>query len=445
MARTSTHPPLNVFLNNRLVGQLRREKSGAIDFQYDEGWLAWEYAMPVSLSLPLREDRYIGAPVIAVFDNLLPDNTEIRKRVSARMQAGGTDAYSLLAAVGRDCVGALQFLPEDEAPNALDDISGEELNEQRMDNILSDLKAAPLGLGQDHEFRISIAGAQEKTAFTRWKGKWFLPHGTTPTTHIFKPQIGELPGGIDLKNSVENEYFCLKLCQNIGLPCTNAEMAKFADRTVLVVERFDRQIDGQRMLRLPQEDMCQALGIPPDAKYQSDGGPKLEDILIFLRGSNAPETDQANFIKGNILFWLLGATDGHAKNFSIALQPGGRFELTPLYDVLTAEPSFASGAIARNKYRLAMSLGKNRHYQMIEIMPRHFVQTARQAGIGQSEIETIFADIRQSAESALEKTISDLPSDFPQEIVDPVAEAFHRRMGLIENFWNETAQIGKTQ
>lgn len=433
MTRTSTHPPLNVFLNNRLVGQLRREKSGAIDFRYDESWLTWEYAMPVSLSLPLREDRYIGAPVIAVFDNLLPDNIDIRKRVSARMQAGGTDAYSLLSAIGRDCVGALQFLPIDEAPNALDDIEGEELDEDRIHNILSDLKTSPLGLGQDHEFRISIAGAQEKTAFTRWKGKWLLPHGTTPTTHIFKPQIGELPGGIDLKQSVENEYFCLKLCQNIGLPCTDAEMAKFGDKSVLVIKRFDRQIDGKRMLRLPQEDMCQALGIPPDVKYQSDGGPKMGDILTFLRGSNSPEIDQMNFIKSNILFWLLGATDGHAKNFSIALQPGGRFRLTPLYDVLTAEPSFASGNIPRNKYRLAMSVGKNRHYQMIEIMPRHFVQTAEKAGVGQSITEAIFTDIRKIAESALEKTIADLPSGFPEEFVEPVAKAFQKRLALTEN------------
>ena len=433
MARRSTHPPLNVFLNDRLVGQLRREKSGAIDFQYGEGWLAWKHAMPISLSLQLREDRYIGAPVIAVFDNLLPDNIEIRKRVSAKMQAGGTDAYSLLSAVGRDCVGALQFLPIDTAPNALDDIDGEELNEEQMEAILSDLKAAPLGLGQDQEFRISIAGAQEKTAFTWWNGKWILPHGTTPTTHIFKPQIGELPNGIDLKHSVENEYFCLKLCQNMGLPSAAVEMGRFGDKSVLIVERFDRQIDGKRILRLPQEDMCQALGVPPEAKYQSDGGPKMEDILIFLRGSNAPEIDQANFIKSNIMFWLIGATDGHAKNFSIAIEPGGRFSMTPLYDVLTAEPSFASGDIPRSKYRLAMSVGTNRHYQMIEIMLRHFVQTAKRADIGQGAVEAIFADVRKQAENALQKTIADLPPGFPAELVEPVAEAFRKRLALTEN------------
>lgn len=260
-----------------------------------------------------------------------------------------------------------------------------------------------------------------------------MPHGTTPTTHIFKPQIGELPNGIDLKHSVENGYFCLKLCQNMGLAAAEVEMARFGDKSVLIVERFDRQIDGKRMLRLPQEDMCQALGVPPDAKYQSDGGPKMEDILTFLRGSNAPEIDQANFIKSNILFWLIGATDGHAKNFSIAIEPGGRFSMTPLYDILTAEPSFASGNIPRNKYRLAMSVSTKRHYQMSEIMPRHFVQTAKRADIGRGEVEAIFADVGKQAENALEKTIADLPPGFPSELVEPVAEAFRKRLALTDN------------
>jgi len=122
-------------------------------------------------------------------------------------------------------------------------------------------------------------------------------------------------------------------------------------------------VAGPRNQSSPLSDECQH-PVPPQT-------------ASILRGSNAPEIDQANFIKSNILFWLIGATDGHAKNFSIAIEPGGRFSMTPLYDILTAEPSFASGNIPRNKYRLAMSVGTKRHYQMIEIMPRHFVQTAK--------------------------------------------------------------------
>ncbi len=432
MPRKPAHPPLNVFLNNRLVGRLRRQANGAVDFQYDAEWLAWEYAMPVSYSLPLREDRYVGAPVIAVFDNLLPDNREIRSRVAARMGAGGTDAYSLLSAVGRDCVGALQFLPEDEEPNALDEIRGEELSEHAIAEILANLKAAPLGLEKDRDFRISIAGAQEKTAFTRWEGKWLLPHGTTPTTHIFKPQIGELPNGIDLTNSVENEYLCMEICRNLGLPTAECEIARFEGKSVLVVERFDREIDGSRILRLPQEDCCQALSVPPDIKYQSDGGPSMFDILTFLQGSDTPAEDQEKFLKANILFWLLGATDGHAKNFSLALGTGGRFSLTPLYDVLTAEPSFAEGKIPMNKYRLAMSVGKNHHYRFDEIMPRHFIQTAKRADIGEDMARTIIADLASATPDVLDQTFANLPEDFPVELLEGLEPGLRKRLALLD-------------
>jgi serine/threonine-protein kinase HipA len=211
MGRPRAHIPLNVFLNSRLVGRLNRQSSGAIDFRYDSSWLAWEHALAVSLSLPLREDRYIGAPVIAVFDNLLPDNDSIRRRMAEQVHAEGMDTYSLLAAVGRDCVGALQFLPDGIEPGLAGTVEGKSVSDGEIASILGNLTAAPLGLSEDDDFRISIAGAQEKTALLFSKGQWQKPIGTTATTHIFKPQIGRLPNGIDLSCSVENEFLCLKL------------------------------------------------------------------------------------------------------------------------------------------------------------------------------------------------------------------------------------------
>src|ERR1700722_4887694 len=197
MARRRTRIPLNVFMNGRLVGRLRRESGGAIDFQYDSEWLAWDNALPVSMSLPLREGRFIGEPVIAVFDNLLPDSEDIRRRLAERVRAGGYDAYSLLAAVGRDCVGALQFLPDGVDPGPAGGIEGRPLEDNEVAGILGDLKRTPLGVDESGEFRISLAGAQEKTALLYWQDQWQVPHGSTAATHILKPQNGRLPDGIE--------------------------------------------------------------------------------------------------------------------------------------------------------------------------------------------------------------------------------------------------------
>ena len=269
MSRRRAHAPLRVLLNNRPVGRLNKAATGAIDFQYEPAWLDWEYAMPVSLSLPLREDAYRGAAVTAVFDNLLPDSDTLRRRVAEKVGAAGTDFYSLLAAIGRDCVGALQFMGLDEnAPDGESGaITGELVNESAIERLLQGLSQAPLGLSRDVDFRISVAGAQEKTALLRHKGQWWKPSGTTPTTHIFKKQIGRLPDGIDLSNSVENEFYCLRLAAAFGLPVTKAEMQDFNGMRALVVERFDRRWTAdKRLLRMPQEDFCQVLSVPPTRK-----------------------------------------------------------------------------------------------------------------------------------------------------------------------------------
>ncbi|BCG75438.1 toxin HipA [Mesorhizobium sp. 113-1-2] len=432
MARRRVHIPLNVFLNGRLVGILRRESTGAIDFQYAREWLDWRGTFPISLSLPLREDRYIGTPVTNVFDNLLPDNDAIRRRVAERVGADGTDAYSMLAALGRDCVGALQFQPDGMDPGPPGSVEGKPVSNEDVAGIIENLATAPLGLGEDEDFRISIAGAQEKTALLRKDGSWFKPIGTAATTHILKPQIGRLPNGIDLSNSVENEYLCLKLLQAFGVPSAQAQIADFGVRRTLIVERFDRlwARDG-RLLRLPQEDICQALSVPPTRKYQSDGGPGMREIIDLLKGSDTPDEDIATFLRTCILFWLIGATDGHAKNFSIFLSPGGRFRMTPLYDVLTAQPSLDAGQIPRKKFKLAMSVGKNRHYSVPDIMPRHFLQTADIAGVGAPVMRRIFDDIAENVEKQADEVIISLPRGFPEQLVDSVKSAIGKRAALL--------------
>lgn len=431
MARRSS--ALAVLLNGRHVGQLSRAASGAIDFRYAREWLDWEHAIPVSLSLPLDTLRYSGAPVMAVFDNLLPDSDDIRRRIAGRVGAGGADAYSLLAAVGRDCVGALQFLPDEEGGAAPAAIDAEPIGEDAIADLLRNLGRAPLGLEADDAFRISIAGAQEKTALLWSDGQWLKPRGTTPTTHILKPPIGELPNGIDLSHSVENEHLCLGFLRELGLPIAATRIERFGDRPVLVVERFDRfrARDG-RLLRRPQEDLCQALGVPPLREYEDHGGPGVTDILRLLAASDRPDVDRRMVMTAIVAFWLLGATDGHAKNFSIHLGPGGRFAATPLYDVLSAEPSLAAHQINRRQMRLAMAIGDRRRYRIDEIAPRHFVQTAIRAGYAEDATRALLMELRTTAAAAFDRAVQAMPDDTPAALLDPIGAAIRERAGRID-------------
>jgi serine/threonine-protein kinase HipA len=433
MSRPRQNKPLRVLLNNRLVGHLVKETAGAIYFRYDESWLSRENAIPVSLSLPLREDAYKGEPVVAVFENLLPDSDMLRKRIAEKVGAKGTDACSLLSQIGRDCVGALRFIPDDDdAVYDVSGIDGKVISDEEIENLLNNLARAPLGLDRDQDFRISVAGAQEKTALLLRNGKWLKPRGTTPTTHILKTQIGTLQNGIDLSNSVENEYYCLKLLAAFGLPVNNVEIKIFGDTKALVVERFDRvwTKDG-RLLRVPQEDFCQALSCPPSRKYQDQGGPGIGHILGLLKAGDTPADDQKKFLKGQILFWLIGATDGHAKNFSVFLGPGGSFHLTPIYDVLTAQPSLDTRQIERKQMKLAMFVGDNRHYRIDEIKGRHFVQTAERAGLPKSIAIDALEEVAKAADTAVKTIEKQLPSGFPEQIHASVSKALASRLRRI--------------
>lgn len=435
MPRRRAHAPLDVFINNRMVGHLAKENDGAIRFAYDERWLEWPNAFAVSLSLPLRPAAYAGAPVTAVFENLLPDNADIRRKVAERTGAEGTDAYSLLEEIGRDCIGAMQFLHEGEKPSPLTDVQGERLSTEEIENILANLARAPLGMDVDRGFRISVAGAQEKTALL-YRRSWMRPKGTTPTTHILKPQLGMIPtafGLIDMDASVDNEHYCLTLLEEFGLKVAKTRIETFGKRRVLVVERFDRLWrNGSELLRLPQEDGCQALGIPSARKYQSEGGPSAVGILKLLQQADEPIDDQYAFFKSLILFWLMGATDGHGKNFSIFLRPGGRYGLTPFYDVLSAQPAFDRNQIPKKNYKLAMSVGKSRKYRIHDISGHQFVETGREGGMGPAMILKTIRDVLDEANAASDRALARMPKDFATEIHESVAGAIKGRLPLLE-------------
>ena len=427
MAKQGRSRTMQVLLNGRLVGVLYLQNTGAISFSYDQEWLSWEHAMPISLSLPLREEAHKGPPVFTYLENLLPDNQTIRERVATQVRAGGTDAWHMLEKIGRDCVGALQFVSGEIPQNGT--LEGDPVSEAQIADMLRNLASAPLGLSENDDFRISIAGAQEKTALLYHEGMWIRPSGHTPTTHILKTQLGVLPAGIDLSDSVENEYFCMSFCHAMDMDVAEVSIADFENVRSLVVKRFDRRwTKDHRLIRTPQEDFCQALTIPPSQKYQMDGGPGISAGIQLLNGSDYPEADQRAFFRAQVLFWLLGATDGHAKNFSIAIRPGG-FRMTPLYDVLSAQKAVDNGQIRQNRMRLAMSV--NGHYRINEVVPRHFLQAAKTAGFGVALAEDVLSDVASKLEAALDTTLAALPDGFPQPLAEAIANGIRRRSAVL--------------
>ncbi|MBE0455803.1 MAG: HipA domain-containing protein, partial [Roseovarius sp.] len=259
------------------------------------------------------------------------------------------------------------------------------------------------GYGEDENFRISIAGAEEKTAYLCIAGQWAKPRGITLTSHIFKTPMGTLPGPdqIDLSDSVENELFCMTLAREIGLPAAHIEKLILPGQVLLSVERFDRVWQGDTLKRLPQEDICQSLGYPSAMKYQKQGGPGIAHIMELLRESDTPIGDRETFFRTQIFLFLIGASDGHAKNFSLRLGLRGRFRLAPLYDILSIAPVVRSGRLLRKRYRLAMSV--DGHFGIDEIVPRHFEAEGRAAGLPKGRALELLQDMADRLGPALDR------------------------------------------
>ncbi len=418
---------LGVFMNGVAVGDLDRERSGALSFTYDPAWLERPRPLPISRKFPLQENPYTGQSVRDYFDNLLPDDRQVRERVAARAQAGGTQAFDILEAVGRDCVGALQFYPMGEDPGPVKTVKGRPISNPEIASLLRNLRVNPLGINREQDFRISLAGAQSKTALLQQEGKWFLPEGATPTTHILKPMIGQVPDGPDLSLSVENEWICLRLLKAFGLRAAQAEIANFEGIKVLAVARFDRSWVGKKLYRLPQEDLCQALGFGPEMKYESDHGPGIQDILSLLNESDERDQDRREFMKAQLVFWLIAAIDGHAKNFSLFIRPSG-FALAPLYDVMSAEPHINPKTLPIQKVKLAMSVG-NKHYKVREILPRHWIQTAAKSRF--DGIEVLMSEVAHATSNAIQAVSDELPKGFPSEVSDRIFHAMEARAKVL--------------
>lgn len=437
MGRRPHSRTLGLWMNHHFVGTWTLSPRSGESLQYDEAWPASRDGRPLSLSLPFRPGNqpHRGAAVEAYFENLLPDSKDIRDRVASRYKAASTDAFDLLEQVGRDCVGALQLLPIDAHPEGALKAEGTPLSDAEVAHLLRGTVATPgaLARDQDEDFRISIAGAQEKTALLNLDGQWCRPHGATPTTHIFKLPMG-LVGGlkVDLSESVENEWLCSVILQEYGLPVAPCEMRTFEDVKVLIVERFDRRWfregAARGLWRLPQEDMCQATGTPPHLKYESDGGPGVDRIMDLLNGSTHRDQDKRTFFQAQVLFWMLCATDGHAKNFSLAIGAQGSYRLTPLYDVLSAYPLVGEGPgkLSPFKARMAMAVrATHPHWKMREILRRHWLEVGARHGVITEDgrpVPFVVDELVKQTPDVVERVRKRLPDGFPMQLADCVLE-----------------------
>lgn len=438
MERRSTARSLGLWMNGAYVGSWSLGPNAPDTLQYDLDWIRSEQGRPLSLSLPFMPGNlpHRGPHVRAWFENLLPDSKDIRSRMARRYRAGSADAFDLLAEAGRDCAGALQILPMGTASAGVAPLEADPLTEAQVADLLrATTTPQVLGrAGEDADLRSSIAGAQEKTALLQREGRWYLPHGATPTTHILKLPLGLIGGmKLDMRHSVENEWLCARILAAYGLPVAACEPLCFEDLKVLSVERFDRAWwpapqGDRRLVRLPQEDMCQAKGVPPAAKYEADGGPGIDAIFQVLEGSMTREHDRRIFFQAQVLFWMLCATDGHAKNFSVFIRPGGRYQLTPLYDVLSAYPVLGEGPskISPHKAKPAMAVRtKNAHRKMKDILRRHWLDLGTRHGVVTADgrpAQAVLDDLVARTPEALDLVRAQLPHGFPADVADSILE-----------------------
>jgi serine/threonine-protein kinase HipA len=355
---------------DRTVGHVRRDRRGRLSLIYDDRWRTARKGYPLSLSMPLAAREHGHTPIDAFLWGLLPDNDHVLERWARKFQVSPRSAFALISHVGEDCAGAIQFV----RPGRVDTLLHATpepiawLDEQDVADRLRTLRedhAAGRGPGDTGQF--SLAGAQPKTALLYENGRWGVPAGRTPTTHILKPPTGAFDG------HAENEHFCLTLARHLGLPAASCRVAHIGEETALVVERYDRQHTDHGLVRVHQEDICQALSVPPTRKYQNEGGPGPREIAALLRDhSTRWEEDLLTFLDALIVNWLLAGTDAHAKNYALVIGAGGAVRLAPLYDVASALPYETLDPL---KLKLAMKIGSR--YRRRDIGLRDWQRLAR--------------------------------------------------------------------
>jgi len=423
---------LLVILDDTVAGAVVRLQGGRLQFDYDDQY-QYQYrvragATPLSLSMPIQVRSHADGVVTPWLRNLLPDSSAVVERWARQFQVSASSPFSLLATqIGEDCAGAVRFAPSEEIDRVLarsGDVTW--LTEDDVARRLRDLRNdATSWLGESFTGQFSLAGAQAKTALLVQDGRWGVPSGSIPTTHILKPAVA----GFDDHDL--NEHLCLDAARRVGLVAVRTAVTRFGDESAVVVERYDRLRRGEQIVRVHQEDLCQALGVPPSRKYQNEGGPGPADIAKLLRRAMPPRiADVAvqRFVDALVWNWIIAGTDAHAKNYSLLLADD-QVRLAPMYDVASALPY----DVHERKLKLAMKVGGD--YRVVASR-NPWPDVARELGLDGDELVTRVVELATLApgafaEAATAAEVVELHRPLPARLTDLVADRAERCLGLM--------------
>ncbi|NAX20113.1 type II toxin-antitoxin system HipA family toxin [Vibrio sp. V39_P1S14PM300] len=421
--------------NNMLVGQFVQQSKTNFSFSYTDEWLAYDSAFPLSLSLPLVRGECSSFNALNFIHNLLPDLKEERLSLAQSVGVQSNDVFTLLSKISHDCTGGISFTESREPPKIgwkYREISASELNE-----LVTQRKSFLPFFG---DYRPCISGTQRKTTLTRLNGKWYVPQEKSLSSHIIKfpmDVIAQSNSVLDMSGSVENEFICTQIAKELGFKVPDIEIITAeSGAKALAVKRFDRCFGDGVVTRRHQEDFCQILGVPEHQKYQSENNLSVSKIVDVLSLSAQSKANNHDFFKFMILQCLLGATDGHLKNFSVHIAPGGHYKLAPFYDLLSAYPAVSATGLNKRKLKLAMGLQASRGYKyhISKICLRHIEQTASQFGISNAEChEIVFAFLAQFSSA-----LSSIDNRFPEKEFSRVKDAIFQHATEIVEKLNRT-------
>lgn len=411
---------LVVVMNGQVAGHVTRATphSGP-EFTYSEEYLT-EGTVPLSVRMPIGLGTFRAKVVVPFLEGLLPENAATRRAWADRLQTSATDAFSLLARMGWDCPGAVQFcLPEElddmlarsgEVQAASDEQIAERLRRLRRD-------AASWSLPDEHW---SLPGQQEKFTLVRRDGRWYEAKGSTATTHIIKPGIGTL------LNQAIVEYATMRAADAAGLDVAQVEFTHFQGEAAIVIERFDRLEFRDAVMRLHQEDFCQAVGMLPERKYEDQRGPSLVRLAeVIAKHSRNPHQDRWALAEFAAINYIAGAPDGHAKNISLALWPND-VHVAPLYDLATAFPYDNAGP---TNSRTAFSIGGRRDFG--RVLGKHWDRAAREMGLDAEEYRLRVRGITERFPDAFADALTRLGLPEAEEIRERAMPRLGRHAGHI--------------